>query len=721
MKYASLVLLGLFVAVLAGCGGGGDGGKNDMIAMLEEDLALVQADLDAAQSELATTKDTLATTEDTLSTTESDLATTQAELATTKATLTTTQDTLATTQEDLAEANDDLEDKEAELATTQTELTTAESERDTAEEQLTTTRINLATATANLTNAQTNLMTARADLATAEAALEDKITELGTSQGDLTTARADLATVRTDLVTARADLKTAQDDLTAETAKLTMAQTELKTANDNLDSVRNTLQTVRNELLTARTRANTLQTQVNTLTAQVATLTGQVNQAQQGQQEAQQQAQSLEANQRAENLREAFQGSDGTTIASPLGTSPVDIEVPARNRLTFEQGDRRVSTISASGLRGARLTRTRGGTDTTVIYTDRELSRVLLDHYLAAKDPEEPRFNAVTSGNVTLTTTNFLDDPAVSISHGLRTSLGATQQTLDGNIVTTGGVTTSRALTTDRAFFIGSVHGVAGRFQCGGTDCDITVTGTYHDNVDDATTADENRLDTISITTAPGNLYFRPNSATATVSLCEDGALCTAGDDAEYIVFGWWREEPANVLADYDFEVFADVIGADAVNSRVTGEAEYDGTAAGMYVEQGALGSSGVTARQGEFTADVRLDVDFDGGTDVDEIQGTIDSFSTRPTGGSTAPTTSDTWVVKLTADTAAATGSGTAEIDIRGTDSTGAWTYVFAGNHATAPTSGEAQLHPSAMTGTFNARIPNLLHLVGAFGAHLQ
>ena len=98
MRYAYLVLLGLLMAGLAGCGGGGDGGKNDMIATLESDLAMLQADLDAAQGELETTKETLTETQGELETTKETLTDTQGELDTTKETLTTTQQTLTTTQ-----------------------------------------------------------------------------------------------------------------------------------------------------------------------------------------------------------------------------------------------------------------------------------------------------------------------------------------------------------------------------------------------------------------------------------------------------------------------------------------------------------------------------------------------------------------------------------------------------------------------------------------------
>ena len=404
MKCVSLVLLGLFTAVLAGCGGGGDGGKNDMIAMLGDDLALVQADLDAAQSELATTKETLSTTQETLTTTEADLATAQADLATTKATLTTTQETLSTTEEDLVEANADLEDKEAELATTQTDLTTAESKLDTTEEQLTTTRINLATANANLTNAQTNLMTAQANLTAAETDLAEKTTELTTTQGELTTANGNLATARMELTTARADLKTAQDDLAAEIVKLATTQTDLKTAQDNLAAEKIKVASAQALLTAAQGRVTTLEGEVSTLQTEVRNLRAQLGLAQQevADRDTEDRANEAraEANKRAFGLLRALQveartatvDDAGTTQIGPNGTTPPTVTIqntPGGVRVTAGLASSSRATASPSltvggrRLMGTRLSRTEAGgfREEVVVYTDFLGRRVKLLDY----------------------------------------------------------------------------------------------------------------------------------------------------------------------------------------------------------------------------------------------------------------------------------------------------------------------------------------------------
>ena len=178
------------------------------------------------------------------------------------------------------------------------------------------------------------------------------------------------------------------------------------------------------------------------------------------------------------------------------------------------------------------------------------------------------------------------------------------------------------------------------------------------------------------------------------------------------MTFGWWRTEPTTALGTYKFGVFADAEGSmlgeiSAVRDSFSGTAEYDGTAVGMYVEQGGLGGTGVTTRQGEFVADVRLNASFG---NLGTLSGKIEDFTTTPTGGSAAPTTSASWAVELEPD-------GTTEIDIRGTTSDGSWSHEFVANHDN-PFAGTK---PPAVVGSFNASIDNLLHLVGAFGAERQ
>ena len=143
--------------------------------------------------------------------------------------------------------------------------------------------------------------------------------------------------------------------------------------------------------------------------------------------------------------------------------------------------------------------------------------------------------------------------------------------------------------------------------------------------------------------------------------------------------------------------------------------ATYDGTAAGMYVEQDPNDPVD-THRQGEFTADVSLKAD------NGMVSGDIDDFVTMPTGGSAQPRTAERWVVRLRVN--AMTGDGflggtTAYIDNLSGVKSGTWTNSPVEAHANAAvTPGIRDTTPPAITGTFNTRVVDFVHLLGAFGA---
>ena len=374
------------------------------------------------------------------------------------------------------------------------------------------------------------------------------------------------------------------------------------------------------------------------------------------------------------------------------------------------------------GIRSAGRWSLTSGADSgkTVVYTDRELTRPLLDHYGEFKDARAPQFNAVTAEVIEIlgdSGTDVTEITGVSVSHGLRSSLSATTRTLGGSILPANtpvldGVPPEEPTDDDRVLtdmddsFSGSVHGVSGRFLCAGADgCMITVRGTYNRNVEMVSTSDENRLDMVTMSVDAGMLYFRPSSAMATVSLCDDRAQCTAGTDGEYMLFGWWRENPSSAAAAYKVDIFADVVGTPATNNIA---ATYDGTAAGMYVEQDPNNAVD-THRQGEFTADADLSYD---GTNV---SGTIDDFVTTPTGGSAAPRTADRWVVTL--EDAFMNGSGDAKIFSLPGERFGKWGHAFVPLHDDAAANTDAP----TVVGAFNTRILDFVHLIGSFGAEAR
>lgn len=497
-----------------------------------------------------------------------------------------------------------------------------------------------------------------------------------------------------------------QAELNATKEMLTKAEADLRQAQADLRQAETDEQATANELQQTQRRLTQLQIDYQEALNEVQRLQIALQQAQADTQnaveeaeEAQEQAQSLEANQRAKSLLAAFPVI-GDPPAAPTGDSPVTMTVPSRGSLRFEQVGRSVSSISTPGLsgeRGARLTRTRGGTDTTVVYTDRELSRKLLDHYASFKetaDATQIQINATSptppAALAVTTSENIIERTDLNVSHGFSGSIAASA--------------TERTPTKERASFSGSLHGIPGQFLCEGEGCMITLSSTY--NAADAD-PDPNKLSTVTMEVSGGHtLHFKPSNASASVTLGPLGIQGRVGDDERYMTFGWWGHEPTHVNGTYTFGVFSDVEGggqdiAAAVTAGATGTADYDGTAVGLYVDQDAT-----TARQGEFTAEVRLTADFG----ASSLSGEIDNFKTTPRGGSVAPALSNGWVVVL------ANGGG-ATIRRTGSTSSGAWAYEFVPKHTHA----RADAKPPAVTGTFNTEIANLLQIVGAFGAELQ
>ena len=86
MKFASLVLSGLLLVVLAGCSSDGDSGRvstlTEELALTQEELETAKGERDAAQSQLTTARNTLTTTQTDLDEAEEDLETAQTQLTT---------------------------------------------------------------------------------------------------------------------------------------------------------------------------------------------------------------------------------------------------------------------------------------------------------------------------------------------------------------------------------------------------------------------------------------------------------------------------------------------------------------------------------------------------------------------------------------------------------------------------------------------------------------
>ena len=375
-----------------------------------------------------------------------------------------------------------------------------------------------------------------------------------------------------------------------------------------------------------------------------------------------------------------------------------------------------------------------GDSGKTVVYTDRGLSRPLLEHFGAQRDPMDmTRFTTllVSGSPLLLPGTGTFPHPQTSdqwrITHTVPTSVSIRREANTDTWDVSG---LPAANTKTATSYTGSLYGNSGSFVCGGADgCRVQVVPTYNAPALPAGQTTDTRLTapapltSVAVSVTAGTLFFKP-SGSPTLQLYEDGPV---GSDDEYMVFGYWREDPTSAAADYQVGVFAQAF-TDNVDAATDGDgtsrpipdnftATYDGTAVGMYVEQDPNNAVD-THRQGEFVADVFLQVN---GAD-ESIQGTIDDFVTTPTGGSAEPRTSSRWVVRLLNAPDNGNNSSTAVIENLTGVKHGSWGYAYVPAHEHAafdtPTATPTGTIPPAVTGTFNTRIEDFVHLLGAFGA---
>ena len=420
--------------------------------------------------------------------------------------------------------------------------------------------------------------------------------------------------------------------------------------------------------------------------------------------------QTAEATQRAENFRDALSATTG---------SPVDITVPTRGSLRLMSNGYNDATLGGSGIRGTTMNLI-SGDGKTAVYTDRELNRQVLRHYGTSRDTTDDTrllFNGAVGTVAELSASPVITQPATGatnvmwrISHGIRTSLAGGHVDDDDDPATPSSNDDTDPTTTDplvrpadptgptaRASYSGSLHGVPGTFVCGATNCEIQLTPTYAGSANDEGTSFP--LQSVTLT-GPDGLFFKPSSATSTIPLFQGGPV---GVDDQYMVFGYWREDPASPAGLYRFQAFAQAFPAPLTGTTPTGV--YDGIAVGGYAEKDATAAV-ETWRQGEFAADLFLEAD---GANV---TGTIDDFVVTPTGGSSAPKTADRWRVTL-----GSTGATDVQLTLLPGTTTGTWESQFVATHGTAATGTQAP----AVTGTFTAMIPDSVTLAGAFGGHLR
>ena len=255
-----------------------------------------------------------------------------------------------------------------------------------------------------------------------------------------------------------------------------------------------------------------------------------------------------------------------------------------------------------------------------------------------------------------------------------------------------------------------------------------------------------------------GDWTFLPSSAGARVWV----------DDGHYMYFGWWQETPDQADGVYDFHVFADGVGRwgagffNRENTAITvydlatqSDVVYTGPAVGKYVRTiGAhdeLDHAGERRREavaGIFTADGRLEADFmKVGTSM--VEGTITNFVDDGTGdaipgrwqvilgdvgdgsktkppnvvpatniafGNMGSDISDTTAIAVIKQIGQGGGQGALPDE----DQTGRqeWQVIFLADELSGPlTLAEQDSVPAAAVGRFDVGLRGVIHFSGAFG----
>ena len=424
---------------------------------------------------------------------------------------------------------------------------------------------------------------------------------------------------------------------------------------------------------------------------------------------------------------ESTDGMDGASLTVKRSGSTVTMSATHEKVKYVAQSDGPTSLMGWTGQTLVRADKdiagpgeTVPGTHTAVVYTDIEAPK---PRAISSSLWNAANFNAAFDG------ANFVSgttDPDVDSQGRLTIPLASTgDQTWPGGATGEEIPTTLNTTSTFGDRFSGTLHGLSGSFNCRGADaCTIKK---------------------ISATTfeVSANVEFRAN-ANQSVPV----------QDAEYMTFGYWvtaPDEGTGAAHHYMVGTFAEPITAAATNitSTMTGSANYEGSAAGVYAQKA---HSGTAARSGSFTADAQLDVNFLDASTGGYISGTIDNFMENGEslgkwsvhlGGNQVPNADGTLGTPISTDTATTPfgatttaallvdGQPTVGGDITdaaglgnlrtsgsfdGLSGRGYWLGQFS-NPETVTTDA-----PKNISGTFDATVgANVLNVVGAFGAKKQ
>ncbi len=243
--------------------------------------------------------------------------------------------------------------------------------------------------------------------------------------------------------------------------------------------------------------------------------------------------------------------------------------------------------------------------------------------------------------------------------------------------------------------FAGRFNGVPGMFECTGT-CT-------------ATTGTDGRLSALG-----GDWTFTP---TAVPGNSDPYTIRgSAQFDTDYLSFGYWLKTTTTAGGDTTYGVGTFAAGsmpfagdqAQAAANALAGEADYSGTAVGMFATM---------TRAGTFTAQTTLTATFTAGDGGDTVSGMVENFMLTNRNGRSVK---NDWTLTLNSapvTVGGATGPVTFAGTTTGTGGTqGSWNGQFYGPQGGTPATG----YPSGAAGEFTGHFEDG-HVIGAFGAERQ
>ncbi len=395
--------------------------------------------------------------------------------------------------------------------------------------------------------------------------------------------------------------------------------------------------------------------------------------------------------------------ADGTTTSDPAATTMYELTVKhdgtmstveVRDERNLRKGDPKFSSVARFGD-GQMLVRDNSGTsrEIIVLHTDIEadtptaFSKV---HTLDANDDPD---------------TTVVDNKSLTVATGGTVTTGLSVGDIDLGIPAPGEDATSEKTfaedngetpAVNEGMHRGRFDGAMGTYLCVNTNgCVVTVD-------------DEGKT-----TAVTGTWTFTPDAG-ATVDVA----------DADYMYYGFWLDTTTKdgAIASYDtVQTFAGspLAATSATLTSVTGQADYKGGAAGVYVHNTVNPDSTDDVKSsGRFTADVNLNVQFGGAPPnrvANSIRGSISNFVLEHN-------EPQNWFVDIRSQVSASFGLDQTNTRVRSDGNDGSITAQFHGTAAdiSDANDGSVLAPPPVIVGEFNATFDDG-SAAGAFGARKQ